>query len=146
MADDPYDLNRFIDAQAPVYETVVAELKSGRKRTHWMWFIFPQLAGLGRSPMAQRYAMASVAEAAAYLDHPVLGARLRECTRLVVEIENRTLHEIFGSPADLNPSTYFANRRSPCQCQITHPPIIMTSRTTGVTSAVEDVDTGVSAS
>ena len=101
MADDPYDLNRFIDAQPPVYETVVAELKSGRKRTHWMWFIFPQLAGLGRSPMAQRYAIASLAEAAAYLEHPVLGARLRECAQLVLEIENRTLHEIFGSPADL---------------------------------------------
>ena len=101
MADDPYDLNRFIDAQAPVYETVVAELKSGRKRTHWMWFIFPQLAGLGRSPMAQSYAIASVAEAAAYLDHPVLGLRLRECTQLVLEIDNRTLREIFGSPDDL---------------------------------------------
>ena len=101
MADDPYNLNRFVEAQAPVYKTVVAELKSGRKQTHWMWFVFPQLAGLGRSPMAQSYAIASVAEAAAYLDHPVLGARLRECTRLVVEIENRTLHEIFGSPDDL---------------------------------------------
>ena len=101
MADDPFNLNRFIEAQAPVYETVVAELQSGRKRTHWMWFVFPQLAGLGRSPMAQKYAIASAAEAQAYLAHAVLGRRLRECTQLVLDIDDRTLHEIFGSPDDL---------------------------------------------
>lgn len=101
VADDPFNLNRFTEAQAPVYETVVAELQSGSKRTHWMWFVFPQLAGLGRSPMAQKYAIASAAEAQAYSAHAVLGPRLRECTQLVLDIDDRTLHEIFGSPDDL---------------------------------------------
>ncbi len=101
MADDPYNLKRFVEAQSLVYKTVTAELKSGRKQTHWMWFVFPQRAGLGHSPMARKYAIYSAEEAKAYLDHAVLGPRLRECTQLVLDIEGRTLHEIFGSPDDL---------------------------------------------
>ena len=98
---DPYDLQRFVDAQNPVFDQVLAELRAGRKRSHWMWFIFPQIRGLGASPMANRFAISSIAEARAYLDHPVLGPRLRECTRLVTEIEGRTIAEIFGYPDDL---------------------------------------------
>jgi len=98
---DRFQLQRFVDAQQPVYETVLGELRAGRKRTHWMWFIFPQIAGLGRSDMAQRFALASVEEAAAYLAHPVLGMRLRECCVLVVGIERRPISEIFGHPDDL---------------------------------------------
>lgn len=101
MADDPFNLHRFVAAQAPVYERVRAELRSGRKQSHWMWFIFPQIAGLGHSPMAQRYAISSLAEAEAYLRHPVLGARLRECARLVVAIDGKSAHEILGSPDDM---------------------------------------------
>jgi uncharacterized protein (DUF1810 family) len=100
-ADDPYDLQRFVDAQNPVYDRVRAELRSGRKQTHWMWFIFPQIAGLGHSAMAQRYAISSAAEARAYLDHPVLGQRLRECTRMVLAVEGRSAHDILGSPDDM---------------------------------------------
>ena len=100
-AADPFDLQRFVDAQRAVYDRVIAELREGRKRTHWMWFVFPQIADLGSSPMAQRYAIASRAEAAAYLAHPVLGPRLRECARLVLAVEGRTLHDIFGSPDGL---------------------------------------------
>ncbi len=100
-ADDPFDLQRFVDAQTPVYDRVLLELREGRKRAHWMWFIFPQIAGLGSSPMAQRYAIASRAEAAAYLAHPVLGSRLRECTRLVAATEGRSIHDILGSPDDM---------------------------------------------
>lgn len=98
---DPFDLQRFVDAQAPVYAGVVAELRRGRKQSHWMWFIFPQLAGLGHSAMAQRYALRSRDEAAAYLGHGVLGPRLRECTALVNAVEGRTIHDILGSPDDL---------------------------------------------
>jgi uncharacterized protein (DUF1810 family) len=98
---DPFDLQRFVDAQAPVYPRVVAELRHGQKQSHWMWFIFPQLAGLGFSPMAQRFALRSRDEAAAYLGHGVLGPRLRECTALTNAIEGRTIGEIFGSPDDL---------------------------------------------
>jgi uncharacterized protein (DUF1810 family) len=90
----------FVEAQAPVYDAVVAELGSGRKRSHWMWFVFPQLAGLGSSPMAQRFALASLEEARAYLAHDVLGPRLVGCTRLVLAVEGCTAHEIFGSPDD----------------------------------------------
>jgi uncharacterized protein (DUF1810 family) len=97
----PYDLQRFLDAQAPVFEQVLAELRAGQKRSHWMWFIFPQIAGLGHSEMAQRYAISSRAEANAYLDHPVLGVRLRQCTQLVLEMEGRTIGQIFGDPDDL---------------------------------------------
>ena len=98
---DPFDLQRFVDAQAPVYPRVLSELRQGRKQGHWMWFIFPQFAGLGHSPMAQRYAIASREEAAAYLGHAVLGPRLRECTALVNAVEGRTIHDILGSPDDL---------------------------------------------
>ncbi len=101
MSGDPYHLLRFLDAQAPVYGQVLAQLRGGRKRSHWMWFIFPQLAGLGRSAMAQRYAIASIDEARAYLAHPVLGARLRECSALVLAVPQRSIHDIFGSPDDL---------------------------------------------
>ena len=98
---DPFNLQRFIDAQASVYPRVLAELRHGRKQSHWMWFIFPQLAGLGHSAMARRFAIGSREEAVAYLDHTVLGPRLRECTALVNAIEGRTILEIFGSPDDL---------------------------------------------
>ena len=98
---DPFDLQRFLDAQSSVYPLVLDELRRGRKQSHWMWFIFPQLAGLGHSAVAQRFAIASRAEAVAYLGHGVLGSRLRECTALVNGIEGRTILEILGSPDDL---------------------------------------------
>jgi len=99
---DPHDLQRFVDAQdaGGTYARALAELRAGEKRSHWMWFVFPQLAGLGSSAMAQRYAIASRDEAAAYLAHPVLGPRLRECVAAVNAVEGRTAHEIFGSPDD----------------------------------------------
>ena len=100
-ASDPFDLRRFVSAQAAVYRTAVDELRDGRKRGHWMWFVFPQLRGLGSSPMAARYGISSLDEARAYLAHAVLGPRLRECTRLVNEIQGRSIDEIFGSPDDL---------------------------------------------
>jgi uncharacterized protein (DUF1810 family) len=93
---DPYA--HFLEAQVPVYERVLAELAAGDKRSHWMWFIFPQLAGLGSSSMAARYALASLAEAKAYADHPVLGERLRECTRRVNAVQGRSIQHIFGEP------------------------------------------------
>ena len=86
-----------MDAQAPVYERLRQELKVGRKQSHWMWFIFPQIAGLGQSPMSVRFAIASLDEAKAYLAHPVLGARLRECARLALDVEGKTARDIFGS-------------------------------------------------
>ena len=98
---DPFDLERFVAAQSGVIERVRAELQSGRKQSHWRWFVFPQLAGLGFSPMAQRYAIASLDEARAYLAHHLLGARLRECTELVLAIHGKTAHDIFGAPDDL---------------------------------------------
>lgn len=98
---DNFNLARFTEAQAPVYDTVVAELRAARKRTHWMWFIFPQLAGLGRSAMAQHYAIASVAEARAYLAHPVLGERLRACAAHVAAAQGSSAHQIFGAPDDM---------------------------------------------
>ena len=101
MNDPAFDLERFVDAQAPHIEQAKAELAAGRKRTHWMWFVFPQLRGLGRSEMARRYGLASRAEAAAYLAHPVLGPRLRACVELVLAVDGRSAHEIFGSPDDL---------------------------------------------
>jgi len=101
MSDDPFDLQRFVAAQAPVYERVRTELKNGRKQSHWMWFIFPQIAGLGHSAMAQRYAISSLREAEAYLKHPVLGSRLRECVRLVLQVEGKSAYEILGSPDDM---------------------------------------------
>ena len=98
---DPFDPQRFLDAQSSVYPLVLDELRRGRKQSHRMWFIFPQLAGLGHSAMAQRFAIASRAEAVAYLGHGVLGSRLRECTALVNGIEGRTIFEMLGSPDDL---------------------------------------------
>jgi uncharacterized protein (DUF1810 family) len=98
---DPFDLQRFVDAQAPVYKRVLAELGQGQKQSHWMWYIFPQLAGLGHSPTAQRFALRSPDEAMAYLGHGVLGPRLRQCTALVNAVEGRTIREILGSPDDL---------------------------------------------
>jgi uncharacterized protein (DUF1810 family) len=93
---DPYDLQRFVDAQEGVYETALAELRAGRKRSHWMWFVFPQIAGLGRSPAAQRYAIASLDEARAYLEHPVLGPRLREAAGVLAEKSGYTAADILG--------------------------------------------------
>lgn len=98
---DPYNLRRFLDAQQPVYETVRAELKDGRKRSHWIWFIFPQIEGLGKSDMARRYSISSREEAVAYLDHVVLGQRLRECAMLVASLNGRSIEDIFGYPDDL---------------------------------------------
>ena len=98
---DPFDLDRFLRAQEPVLTQVRQELEDGRKRSHWMWFVFPQLTGLGHSAMAQRYALASLDEARAYADHPVLGKRLVDCTGLVNRVEGRSILEILGSPDDL---------------------------------------------
>jgi uncharacterized protein (DUF1810 family) len=98
---DPFDLERFLRAQAPVMAQVRQELRAGRKQTHWMWFVFPQLRALGRSPTAQRYGLVSLAEAEAYLAHPVLGLRLMECSELVLAVRHRSVHDIFGSPDDL---------------------------------------------
>jgi uncharacterized protein (DUF1810 family) len=98
---DRYGLQRFVDAQAGVFEQVCSELREGRKRSHWMWFIFPQIKGLGSSPMAMRFAISSLAEARAYLDHAVLGPRLRECCEIVVGLAGRSVDEIFGYPDDL---------------------------------------------
>lgn len=100
-ASNPFDLNRFVRAQAPVYRGVVEELRGGRKRGHWMWFVFPQLSGLGSSPMADRYGISGLDEARAYLRHGLLGPRLRECARLVNGVQGRSAAEIFGSPDDL---------------------------------------------
>lgn len=98
---ESFDLERFVQAQEPVIAEVRTELRAGRKRTHWMWFIFPQLRALGRSPTAQHYGIASLAEAQAYMAHPVLGPRLVECAELVRAVQDRSAHEIFGSPDDL---------------------------------------------
>ncbi len=98
---NPFDLDRFVQAQAPVLSQVRLELSEGRKRSHWMWFVFPQLSGLGHSSMARRYAIASLAEAQAYLEHPVLGPRLTECAELVNKVEDRSIYQILGSPDDL---------------------------------------------
>ena len=92
------DFNRFVDAQNPVYDEVIEELRSGNKKSHWMWFVFPQIKGLGNSRMARNFAIESVAEARAYLEHPVLGSRLIECASLVLAIKGSTAKEIFGSP------------------------------------------------
>jgi uncharacterized protein (DUF1810 family) len=100
-ASDPFDLQRFVDAQERVYPTVLGELRVGRKRGHWIWFIFPQFAGLGSSPTAARYAISSLDEARAYLRHELLGPRLHECTQLVNAVQGRSIGEIFGSPDDL---------------------------------------------
>lgn len=96
-----FDLQRFVDAQDTVYDTVRAELSAGHKRSHWMWYIFPQLAGLGRSETARHYALSGVEEAQAYLAHPLLGQRLEECCKILTDIEGRTASAIFGYPDDL---------------------------------------------
>jgi len=96
--NDPYDLTRYVAAQQPVFARVCAELAAGRKQTHWMWFVFPQLRGLGSSPMAERYGIGSLEEARAYLAHPLLGERLRHCTQLVNGVDGRSAEEIFGYP------------------------------------------------
>jgi uncharacterized protein (DUF1810 family) len=101
IVNDPFNLKRFVEAQDPIYDRVRSELTAGDKRSHWMWFIFPQIAGLGYSAIAARYAITSVEEAKAYLEHPVLGSRLIECTELVNRISGRSIHDIFGSPDDL---------------------------------------------
>jgi uncharacterized protein (DUF1810 family) len=99
--DDPHDLNRFVEAQEDDYERALSEIVGGRKRTHWMWYIFPQIDGLGSSSISRRFSIKGVEEARAYLDHPVLGPRLLGCAEAVVAIEDRSATEIFGSPDDL---------------------------------------------
>jgi uncharacterized protein (DUF1810 family) len=98
---DPFNLERFVSAQAAVYPRVVEELQSGEKRGHWIWFIFPQMKGLGQSSQSEYYGIGSLEEAAAYLRHPVLGERLRQCARLVTLVEGRAISRILGSPDDL---------------------------------------------
>ena len=113
--NDPYNLQRFTDAQNPIYGQVCSELRHGCKTGHWMWFIFPQIRGLGHSPRASKFAISSLEEAGAYLNHPILGSRLRECTRLVNHIEGRTIRQIFGYPDDLkfrSSMTLFAHATS----------------------------------
>jgi uncharacterized protein (DUF1810 family) len=100
-APDPYALQRFVDAQRGVYAQAEQELRDGRKESHWMWYIFPQIKGLGQSAMAQKYAISSVAEATEYLNHPELGKRLRKCTELVTAINGRSIEDIFGYPDHL---------------------------------------------
>jgi len=100
-SDDPFDLQRFIDAQNPVYAAVCSELRAGHKTSHWMWFVFPQIQGLGHSYMATQYAISSLEEAKAYLRHPVLRDRLLECTALVNDVQGRSIQQILGYPDDL---------------------------------------------
>jgi uncharacterized protein (DUF1810 family) len=101
VKDDPFDLERFVRAQDGDYQRALAEITSGRKRSHWMWYIFPQFAGLGQSPTSQRYAIGSLAEARAYLAHPILGSRLIACAEAALTVSDRSAHEIFGSPDDM---------------------------------------------
>jgi uncharacterized protein (DUF1810 family) len=112
-----FDFSRFAEAQAPIINQVRRELSDGLKRTHWMWYIFPQLRGLGNSPTARLYAIKSLAEAKAYLDHPVLGPRLLECTNLVNAVEGRSAYQIFGSPDDMkfHSSITLFSRADPAQ-------------------------------
>lgn len=101
VMNDPFDLQRFVDVQNPVFEEVCSELQKGRKRSHWMWFVFPQLRGLGASSMANKFGISSREEAEAYLRHPILGPRLLECTRLVNAVQGSSIEEIFGYPDNL---------------------------------------------
>lgn len=113
---DPHDLSRFVEAQAEDYDQALSEVRAGRKRSHWMWYIFPQFDGLGFSSTSQRYAIKSIAEAEAYLRHPVLGPRLVECCEAVVDVNARSAYEIFGSPDDMklrSCATLFARVSSP---------------------------------
>ena len=114
--DDPFDLDRFVQAQAGVYSEALAELRAGHKRTHWMWYIFPQIDGLGYSWTSKHYAIKSEAEARAYLDHAILGSRLRECTQTVLDVEGRSASDIFDPPDDLklrSSMTLFARVSNP---------------------------------
>ena len=114
---DPFNLERFVEAQADVFPQVLAELGAGEKRSHWIWFIFPQMKGLGHSSLAEFYGIVSLAEAKAYARHPLLGPRLVECTRLVNQVEGRTIQEIFGYPDDLkfrSSMTLFARAAEEC--------------------------------
>ena len=99
--DDPYDLNRFVEAQRDEYDDVFSEIASGRKQTHWMWYIFPQIDGLASTATSRHFAIKSLEEARAYLDHPVLGTRLLECAEAALAVEGRSAHDIFGTPDDL---------------------------------------------
>jgi uncharacterized protein (DUF1810 family) len=99
--DDPFNLRRFVEAQDLVYRSVIGELRAGVKQSHWMWFVFPQVAGLGRSATAEMYAIGSLDEAKAYLAHPLLGGRLRECTQLMLDVTGKSARQILGSPDDL---------------------------------------------
>ncbi len=113
---DPYDLLRFVTAQAAIYDRALGELRAGSKRSHWMWFVFPQLAALGLSPTARRYAIRDLDEAVAYLEHPLLGRRLLACTEAVMAVDGRSVTEIFGSPDDLkfrSSMTLFAQASAP---------------------------------
>lgn len=115
-AADPYNLARFVDAQQHDYSRALAELRSGRKRSHWMWYVFPQVAGLGTSATSRRYAITSLEEARAYLQHPVLGPRLVESARALLDVEGRSPAEIFGSPDDMklrSSATLFAHVAPP---------------------------------
>lgn len=116
MLNDPHDLNRFLESQDRVYSSVLSELKSGHKQSHWIWYIFPQVSGLGRSPTSQYYAIKSKPEAESYLNHPILGARLKECAEILLGIENKTAREILGRPDDLklrSSMTLFASMAEP---------------------------------
>ena len=99
--DDPFHLDRFVRAQEPVYQTALTELRAGAKASHWMWYVFPQIVGLGFSPISQHFAITGLDEARAYLAHPLLGARLVECLEVVNAVDGRSAHEIFGTPDDL---------------------------------------------
>ncbi len=113
--NDRYNLQRFVDAQQSVFERACAELRQGRKRTHWMWYVFPQMKGLGTSPLAQKYAISCRDEAEQYLGHPTLGPRLRECARLAIIADKPQIEEIFGYPDDLkfrSSMTLFSNGAS----------------------------------
>jgi uncharacterized protein (DUF1810 family) len=101
VREDPFDLDRFVRAQASDYERALAEIHAGHKRSHWMWYVFPQFAGLGQSPTSQHFAITSLDEARAYLAHPILGPRLAECAGALLSVHDRTAHQIFGSPDDL---------------------------------------------
>jgi uncharacterized protein (DUF1810 family) len=101
LRKDPFDLDRFVRAQAADYKRALAEIKSGHKRSHWMWYVFPQFAGLGQSPTSQHFAISSLDEARAYLAHPILGPRLSECASALLDVHDKTVHQMFGSPDDL---------------------------------------------
>jgi uncharacterized protein (DUF1810 family) len=116
IPEDSFDLIRFVTAQVGIFETALSELRGGQKQTHWMWFIFPQLDGVGHSPMARKYGIRSLDEAQAYLDHPLLGTRLRESCQVILAINGKSAFEIFGSPDDMklrSSMTLFSLVRNP---------------------------------